>query len=262
MMSRYKSILITGASSGIGAALARYYAAPGVYLALCGRNRDRLAAIAAQCVQQGAQVDTAIIDVADRVTMKEWIEAVDKNHSLDLVIANAGISGGTGGVDHGEPDDQVRKIMDVNLTGVLNTINPALPLMIARGGGQIAIMSSLAGFFGWPGAPAYSASKAAVRIHGESLYGTLLGTGVGVSVVCPGFIDTPMTAVNDYFMPFMIDADRAAALTARGLEKRSVRIAFPLPTYLLVRMLGCLPPRLSAWLLSTLPQKSAMKSGL
>ena len=253
--SKYSHILITGASSGIGAALALHYAAPGVRLALSGRNRARLSDVAGHCQEKGAIVTDVAVDVTDRVAMQRWIEQEDEKEPLDLVIANAGISGGTGG--GGESAEQVRRIFDINVTGVFNTVAPILPRMIARCSGQIAIMSSLASFCGWPGAPAYSASKAAVRIYGEALRGAMARYGVKVNVICPGFIDTPMTAVNDYAMPFMIDAVTAAAITARGLESNGARIAFPLRTYFFAGLMGLLPAGLSSSILRKLPEKPA-----
>lgn len=258
-MTSYQSILITGASSGLGAALAHYYAAPGVFLALSGRQSERLEAVAKECRNKGAKVETALIDVTDSSAMKNWIETTNREHTLDLVIANAGISGGTGGTDHYcEPDSQVQQIMDINVNGVLNTIGPALSAMIERNSGHIAIMSSLAGFFGWSGAAAYSASKAAVRIYGESLVNSLYDTGVSVSVICPGFIRTPMTDVNNYYMPFLISAEKASLIIANGLKKKKTRIAFPLRTYGMIRLFGLVPLRWGSFLLSKLPTKPAM----
>jgi len=144
-----KSILITGASSGIGEALALAYAAPNIRLNLSGRNQERLEAVAQACRHKGAIVDIKILDVCDRQTMERWITEA----KADLVIANAGISGGTGGAKAGESFDSARQIFDVNLNGVLNTIEPAVRVFQERDSGkikgQIAIISSLAGFRGW-----------------------------------------------------------------------------------------------------------------
>lgn len=250
------NILITGASSGIGAALALHYAIAGNHLYLSGRHRERLTTVADECRRKGAAVDINIIDVTDRTGMAAWIEDIDKRTSLDLVIANAGVSGGTGGSASGfESADQVRTLFDINVTGVFNTIDPVLPRMKARGQGQIAIMSSLASFCGWPGAPAYSAAKGAVRLYGEALRGRLRDSGVKINVICPGFIRTPMTAVNNYAMPFMMDADRAATIIARGLVRNRGRIAFPWPTYLFAGFFGLLPPALTLRFLSRMPEK-------
>ncbi len=254
-MTHPRTILITGASSGIGAALAVFYAKAGTRLILHGRNAERLGAVAKACRDKGAQAEEAALDITDRMAVQAWIEEADKRAALDLVIANAGISGGTGGGGASEPAAQVRQIFDTNLTGVLNTVEPVLPLMIARKKGQIGLMSSLASFSGWPGAPAYSASKGAVRLYGEALRPRMAAKGVKINVICPGFIRTPMTAVNGYSMPFLMDADRAAALIAQGLEKNAGRIAFPWQTYLMAGFFGLLPPGLSALLFAGLPEK-------
>lgn len=252
-----QTILITGASSGIGEALALHYAAPGVTLYLTGRNTARLQAVVDICRQQGAQADGFTIDVTYRAGMESLIEKLDGRTPLDLVIANAGISGGTG-VGDGESGDQVRSLFATNVDGVFNTVLPVIPHMMRRGHGQIAIMSSLASFNGWPGAPAYSASKAAVRVYAEALRGSLRRSGVQVSAVCPGFIESRMTAVNEYKMPLLMPADRAAGLIARGLARNAGRIAFPWPTYVFSGILGMLPSWLCSLILTKLPQKAAI----
>ena len=254
-MKNPRSILITGASSGIGAALARRYAADGVHLSLSGRDAGRLNAVAEDCRRRGAGVTTALIDVTDTDSMRTWIAVTDDHHPLDLVIANAGISGGTAG--GGESAAQARRIFEVNLTGTLNTIDPAIRRMETRKKGQIALFSSLAAFSGWPGAPAYSAAKGAIRLYGEALRGALARHGIEVSVVCPGFVATPMTDVNPYPMPLLMPAGRAADIIAAGLAKNRSRIAFPLPTYLLVRLISALPQDLGLALRRRLPEKPA-----
>jgi short-subunit dehydrogenase len=175
-------IVITGASSGLGAALAQAYAEKGSQLYLTGRDSTRLEAVATQCRQKGAEVTTAALDVTNRDMLGSWLRGLGV---VDLLIANAGISAGTGG--DGESEEQARRIFDVNLYGVLNSIHPLLPDRVKH----IAIISSLAGLRGQPGAPAYSASKGAVRMYGESLRMELAARGIGVTVVCPGFIRTP-----------------------------------------------------------------------
>ena len=248
-----RTILITGASSGIGEALAESYARPGVTLVLTGRDRERLDAVAARCMERGAAVRAATVDVADRAAMADWLAQVDRKTPVDLCIANAGISGGTG--RRGESEEQARRILAVNVDGVLNTIHPLIGPMTARGRGQLALVSSLAGFRGYPGAPAYCASKAAVRSYGESLRLDLRRTGIEVSVICPGFVRSRITDGNRFPMPFLMDADRAAMIIRRGLERNRGRIAFPLPTYLMAWTIAALPPVLADVLLAHTPEK-------
>lgn len=267
-------ILITGASSGIGAALACAYAIEGISLFLGGRDRQRLETVTHQCRERGAAVFARCLDVTDREGMAGWIAEAAAEAPLDLVIANAGISGGTGGTggtdgtgaakDYEDPG-QVRKIMAVNIDGVLNTVFPALDQMLGRPvpdngvRGQIAIMSSLAGFRGLPGAPAYGASKAAVRSWGEGLRGSLARHDIKVSVICPGFVVSPMTDANPYPMPFLMPTDRAAEIIKKGLARDRARIAFPWPLAALVWLMAALPP---AWLdpvVRRLPEKPAAR---
>ena len=226
-MQNPRSILITGASSGIGAALAHEYATNGVSLAISGRDPSRLNAVAEACQSAGAVVRSSVLDVADRGAVEEWIGSVDAEQPLELVVANAGISGGTAGA--GEAADQARAIFRTNVDGVLNTVHAAVEPMRQRGRGQIAIVSSLAAFRGYPGAPAYSASKAAVRVYGEALRGALAPDGLNVSVICPGYVRSRMTAANSFPMPMLMDADRAARIIRRGLAKNQARIVFPWP---------------------------------
>jgi short-subunit dehydrogenase len=232
------NILITGASSGVGAALARLYAAPGIFLALTGRDAARLEAIVDTCRRKGAETLAATLDIADRDALKAWIERIDESHPLDLVVANAGMMG------PGSDEVATRRMFEVNVGGVFNTVMPLLPRFESRRAGQIAIMSSLAGFRGMPGAPAYAASKAAARLWGESLRPQWRPRGVRVSVICPGFIDSPMTAKNAFAMPWIVSADEAAAAIARGLARDKARIAFPWRMYALVWLAAALPPKL------------------
>jgi len=252
-VKRFESILITGASSGIGTALAEIFAGRGVRLVLGGRSTERLAAIAQACRQRGAEVEATAVDVLDRAAVAEWITAADRRHPLDLVIANAGVSGGT--LKGTETEDQARRIFAVNIDGVLNTVYPILPAMLERKSGQIGLMASLAAYRGFPGAPAYGASKAAVRVWGEALRGDLAPSGIGVSVIMPGFIKTAMTGANNFPMPFLMPAERAAAIVRRGLEANRARIAFPWQTAFVAWLLGALSPRIVDPLLMRLPKK-------
>jgi short-subunit dehydrogenase len=247
-----RSILITGASNGIGAALAIRYAAPGVFLALGGRSEERLEAVARQCRERGAEAAVRAIDVVDRAAMATWIVGIDDAHPLDLVIANAGISAGT--ARSADPAEKVREIFAVNVDGLLNTIDPAIARMRPRRRGQLALVSSIAGFRGLPGTAAYAASKAAVRSYGEGLRGSLWEDGIGVSVICPGYVVTGMTAVNTFPMPFIMQAEKAAKIIRRGLARDRARIAFPWPMYFIVWLMNVLPPAWTDPLFRRLPR--------
>jgi len=248
-----QSILITGASSGLGAALAVAYAREGVRLALLGRNIERMQAVANSCRARGAEVEIGFIDVRDARSMRVFIEAFDDAYPLDLVIANAGVSAGTLGGD--ESEEQARTILEVNITGVLNTIHPVISRMKKRGAGQLALISSLASYRPFPTAPAYSASKAAVRFYAESLRGLLLPYGVHVSAVCPGYIDTPMTRLNGFFMPAMMSPDAAAKRIICGLRRKSQHIAFPKRLAWPLWWISFLPSALTNFLFDKLPSK-------
>lgn len=247
-----KNIVITGASSGIGAALAREYAREGVHLGLLARNAERLAEVKADCEARGATVQTASIDVASREAMQGWLCTFDEKTPIDLLIANAGISGGSGG---GDGTEATYRIFATNVDGVLHTVLPITPRMAARKKGQVAIISSLAGIRGLPSAPAYSASKAAVRALGEGLRGELGGQGVKVNVVCPGYVKTPLTDKNTFPMPFLMPAEKAAVIIRKGLERNRSRIAFPWQLYVPLWFLSCLSTALTDWFFARLPKK-------
>jgi len=252
-MEEPRHILITGGSSGIGEALALLYAGPAIRLSLSGRDAARLAAVAERCRDRGAAVESAAIDVADAAAMAAWIARADGTRPLDLVIANAGIALPAGPL--AERGQRLRLTLAVNLMGVVNTIEPAIPLMAARRRGQIAIMSSLAGFRGMPSAGAYSASKAAVKAYGEALRGELAPLGIEVSVICPGFVKSRITDANKFPMPLLLESARAAAIIRRGLRRNRARIAFPFLLYAAVWLLAALPPSLTERWLARLPKK-------
>ena len=252
-----RHIVITGASSGIGESLARAYATKGIRIGLLGRRKENLENIAADLRKTGAEVWVGVVDVTQRELLAQMLVEEDTKQPIDLLIANAGISAGTFGA--GESETQARAIFATNLDGVLNTIHPILPRMQNRRSGQVALMASLAGFRGFPSAPAYCASKAAVRLYGEALRGEYAKWGMQINVICPGYIATPMTAVNDFPMPFMMDATKAAQIIVNGLAHNQARIAFPWPTAFAAWLLGALPPSWTDPLLKKLPKKPAFK---
>ena len=249
-MKHPRSIAITGASSGIGEALAYEYSSPGVTLALCGRNSDRVKSVVDGCRARGAEAVGSVLDVTDADATARWVEDADARAPLDLLIANAGIA-----ADPGVRDDQTKQIFAVNMDGVINTVLPILKPMRDRRCGQIAIVSSLAGYRGFPGAPAYSASKAAVKAWGEALRGRLHRDGVQVSVICPGYVISRMTQDNKFPMPMLMNPERAAKIIRRGLERNSGLIAFPLPMHWIAWMISLAPGMMIDPMLRKLPRK-------
>ncbi|HEY5207815.1 MAG TPA: SDR family NAD(P)-dependent oxidoreductase [Stellaceae bacterium] len=240
-MNNPTSVLITGASGGIGAALARVYARPGVQLAVTGRNQDRLGKTAEAATAAGATVMQRALDLRDEPAVGAWIAEVEAARPLDLVIANAGITGGhrPSGVE--EDLAQLREIMDINFMGACTAVHAAMAPMRRRRRGQIAIVSSIAGLRGLPYSPGYCASKAALITYTEALRALLRADGVAVSLILPGFVDTAMAARVSGPKPMMMTADRAAAIISRGLARGQARIAFPRTLYWLQRAVGLMP---------------------
>ena len=241
-MKNPKSILITGASSGIGEGLALSYAAPGATLALSGRDRKRLTAVAKACRAKGARVFPKLLDIRNAKPVAAWVRAADRKAPLDLVIANAGV---------GLQRDDFKTMLEaatftnaVNVIGVFNTIHPALDLMEKRGRGQVAIMASLAGLLALPSSPVYSASKHAVRAYGEALRPLYARKGIEINVICPGWVRSRLTERNRYPMPFFMETGKAVRVIRKGLERNTCRIAFPWPLAAMVRFMNALP---AAW---------------
>lgn len=258
MQAAWDHVLITGASSGLGRALAEACARPGAVLHLSGRDAARLEEAAATCRAKGADVRPVVMDVRDAAAMLRWIAEAGR---LDLVIANAGISAGTGGDT--EPAAQAARIFETNLTGVLNTALPAIEAMARQAPGadgvrgRVAVIASLAAFVAAPGAPAYCASKAAVQRWAEALDASERRRGIRLHAVCPGYVRTPMTARNAFPMPFLMDAEEAARRTLAGIARGRVRVAYPWPTYAMARFAGALPPAVTSWFFSRMPAKAA-----
>ncbi|MHB8885188.1 MAG: SDR family NAD(P)-dependent oxidoreductase [Methylovirgula sp.] len=243
-MRKPRSVLITGASSGIGRALALAYAESGTRLALIGRNEMRLAETAAAATAKGADVTQVPLDVRDRAEMNAWIAAADRDRPFDLVIANAGITTGLAPDALTEDPDAVRAILATNLIGVLNTIEPLITPMCSRGQGQIAFIGSMAGLRGLPYSPAYCLTKAGVHAYAESLRGRLERRGVCVSLAIVGFVKTPLNDSITAMKPFEISDTRAAEIIQAGLARRKATIAFPWPLYMATRLGRLLPARL------------------
>ena len=236
-----QTILITGASSGIGESLALEYAAPGTILAITGRDANRLEAAASACRVKGAEVISFIGDVRDRERLSAWILGLDERHPVDLVIANAGVTGGTAEAQAVEDGDAAYELLQINILGSANTVQPLIPRMIARKRGQIVLMSSIAAFVPLSHAPSYSASKAAILNYGKSLRDALLPHGVQVSVVCPGFVETRMSLVEHGPKPFIMSAAKAAKLIRAGLAHNREIVTFPRFFSFITWLSGLLP---------------------
>ena len=236
-----KSIVITGASSGIGQALALELAAPGVALGLLGRQDSKLDEVAALSLSKGALVETGQIDVTDAIGLSIWFKHFDETHPIDWVLANAGVTGSIGPDRALEPLAEANALLEVNLNGVLNTVYAAIPLLRERKHGQIGLMSSLAAWRGMALTPVYSASKAGVKAYGEALRDLLAPEGIGVSVICPGFVDTPMSDRFPRHRPGMISAELAATKIVAGMRANNAYVAFPRSFILGLRLLNLLP---------------------
>lgn len=239
--------VITGASSGIGKALAIWHARGGAILGLLGRNSHRLEEVAGICSKLGATVRIGALDVRDRSETEAWLTDFDSRTPISLLIANAGIVAGRSDGGVLETASASLSVMDVNVVGVLNCIHPVLPRMVARRSGQIAIVSSLAAFFPLADLPSYSASKAALLNYGLALRSALGPSGISVSVVCPGFVQTPLFGQQVGKKHFVVSPELAAESIARGLRRNRAIIAFPFLLAAAARIGGLLPSRVRLW---------------
>jgi short-subunit dehydrogenase len=209
------NVFLTGASSGIGAALARQYAREGAQLGLFARRADALAAFASTLRPLTPEIYAG--DVRDDAALRAAAADFTTRHgAADVVIANAGISRGTL-TEYAEDNAGFRATLDINVLGMLYTFQAFLPAMRAARAGKLVGIASVAGFRGLPGAGAYSASKAAAISYLESLRVETGGSGIEVITICPGYVATPMTANNPYRMPFLLSAERAAWLIMRAI---------------------------------------------
>ena len=245
-------IFITGASSGIGESMARYYAKQGVQLGLVARRADFLARLADELEPRPA---VYALDVRDATALKHAASDFTSRFGVpDIVIANAGVSRGT--LTEFEDDLQVfQEVFDINVMGMVNTFHAFVEPMKQQKRGTLVGIASVAGFRGIPGGGAYSASKAAAIRYCESLRVELRSEGISVVTICPGYIKTPMTAVNKFKMPFLIDVDEAVVRFARAIDAKTSFTVIPWSMGLAARILRVVPNWLYDRVFSRMPRK-------
>lgn len=235
--SRWQTALITGGSTGIGADLARSLVKRGVRVAIAARRRDVLIALAAELGRETVIIEA---DLCDPYRAKAVVEeAHDRLGRLDLVVANAGM--GSNKPSGALEVDHIVDVLRLNVLGACATVTAAIPFMIAQGGGHLAGVTSLAGMRGLPTSAAYSASKAAFSTFLESLRVDLRRHGIRVTDIRPGFVDTPLSRKNDFWMPFLLGSGEAAERIVGALERERSVFAFPWPTATAMRLVRLIP---------------------
>lgn len=229
-----KRILITGASSGIGAEIAIVLSQLGAKVILLGRNQERLLRVAAQCAHE---TECIVGDLCDK-TVIEHLSKVCESGPLHLAILNSGTA--TYETPGQFKASAFNALMQANVGTMVDCIEAVLPSLIKHHG-QLALMSSLAAYGGMPQASAYGAGKAAIRVLAQSLDLDLRPLGVPVTCICPGFVRTPLTDKNSFEMPFLIEAKTAAKIIVEGLAKQKHEIHFPKRFSLMMKFMMSLP---------------------
>jgi short-subunit dehydrogenase len=244
-------IAITGATGGLGQALAKHYAASGRVLSLSGRDAERLDQIGAVCRDKGAQVHTQRVDVTDADATEAWLLGRDSDHPIDMVITSSGMGGAAViSPPTGEPGRLARDILMTNAFGVINAVTPILPRMIERRRGHLVLIGSIQAMIGLPQSPVYCASKAAVQIYGDGLRRLVRRHGVRVTTVLPGFIDTPMSRSLAMDRPWCWPADKAAGRIARDVARGAARSIFPWQLSLLIGLQNGLPVSMTDFIMA------------
>lgn len=245
-------ILITGATGAIGGALALHYASPGCHLVLHGRNVAALERLEAACLAKGATVTCASVDLGDADALGDWLDTLCHTATPDIAILCAGKNTHPPGPGELERWDEVQALLDINLKTPINMVQHLVPAMKAKGRGQLVLISSLAAWHGLPSTPSYSASKAGIKAYGEGLRGLLSPVGIGVTVVMPGYVTSPMCNAMPGPKPFEWPPEKAARVIARGIKGNRARVSFPFPLDFGTWWLAVLPAALSQWLIKRL----------
>lgn len=243
-MTKPRSIVITGASRGLGAALASAYAQPGRLLGLTASGSPALADVARACEAQGAAVRHAWVDAASAQDMHAFLRTVDNERPLDLVIVNAGRFSGSPAPGTLQPLQEGLALLRSNLVGAITTVEAAIDVMRPRRRGRIALIVSLAAFYPQADAPIYSASKAGLASYGAAMREWLAEDGIRISLVFPGHIATDQTRRQIGRRPLMMPATEAARIIRAGLDRGRDTIVFPRRLYWMIRAGNLLPARL------------------
>ena len=228
---------ITGSSSGIGRALAERLLRDGYRVAVSARSADALAEFA---TSHPGKIGVYPLDVTDPDAVKRVFAAIENEMgAIDLSVFAAG----SYTRDYAEDFElsRTRQMFDLNVLGTASCLETVMPAMIARRRGHIAVVASVSGYVGLPGAATYGATKAALNVMCEALYPELGRHGVKITIVNPGFVDTPLTEKNDFPMPFLVSSEEAADTIAKGLAKGKFEIIFPWKMALAIRFLHALP---------------------
>lgn len=243
--SPWKTVWITGASSGIGRELALRLAREGSIVAVSARSADKLAEMASL----HANIKPYPLDVENAEAVKQTFTAIERELGpLDLAILNAGIWDQM--VVNDFSAERAKHSMSVNYFGVLHGLEPAMAAFVARGRGHLALVSSVAGYRGLMKGAAYCPTKSALNSLSEALYPHLLRKGVNLTVICPGYVKTPMTDVNTFPMPFIIPVEEAVEIIISGLKRKKYEIVFPWKMMLLMKTLRAMPHRLFFYLVN------------
>lgn len=249
-------VFITGASSGIGEALAKEYASRGASLGLVARRSEVLQQLAKSIqAKYKVIVEVYLADVCDKTALQQAASAFIAKIGLpDIVIASAGVSIGTL-TQYAEDIDSFKMVMDINVLGLVNTFQPFIEGMIKQQHGQLVGFASVAGIRGLPGAGAYSASKAAAIAYLESLRVEMRTNGIAVTTIAPGYIRTPMTNINPYKMPFLMEVDVAAAKFAKAIAAKRRFTVIPWQMGVVARGMRFIPPFLWDFMMRNAPHK-------